>query len=119
MLCDKPSEVRGPVAIITMPSGGDVENFSANQGESGKGVEAVFNELGEGLAINGQCPSRWNGSFIRRFHDQGIHPAHLFLQQTRCIVRDVGAERIAADQFRKGTGAVGWREFFPASSRTG
>jgi hypothetical protein len=82
------------------PRSGRIEHFSSLDRDLGMRFDRGLNGFGESHAIDRECAARRQFVGIRRSHDQGIQPPHLFVQQPdRIVLPIIGAERVRAHQF--------------------
>ena len=95
------SEVRGPLAMMTMPSAGISGNFLPNQFDVGVIGYRFGHVCGKPGAIDGKSAARGHANPVGDLNENRALPPQFFFQEPRCVVGLVGFQRVAADDFGK------------------
>ena len=104
MASERPSLVRGPVAIMTVPSAGISVTSS--------GMTVIRGCWWIAWPIHSQRPACGNSGLVRHPHDQGTQQPHFCFQQADRVGQPVAAQTVGADQFRHSVQMMS-RGFFP------
>ena len=101
MAAESASEVRGPEAMMTVPSAGiDVTSLSITV-MFGWLAHALGDEAGKAVAVDGERAARLHARLVRAGEDQRAEAAQLLLEQSHRVLQLVGAQGVRAAQLGK------------------
>ena len=81
-------------------------HFLGNHLDIGMTLDLIRNHLGKTVTVNRQAAAGFHTGGIGTGDDQTTQSAQFFFQKTNGIFQPVTAQRIGADQFRKGVAMV-------------
>ena len=91
----------GPVARMTKLAIGNGKALLAANRNPGKRRDLLGHAPGEELPVDGQGTAGRHADFVSEPDDQGVQPAHLFLEKPRSLLELVAPQAIGADELSK------------------